>query len=139
MSILYRRTKIIQSTNPIAGAEFSLTVPDRRIWKPLALSAVLVTDATIINRRPSLVFDNGTDIFARIAAGTVNSESGTYRWSWIRGTTAMEDNEGKVSVCPLPSDLIMLPGYRIRSLTNGIQAGDDWGVATLLVVETVAY
>jgi len=48
----------VSSANPAAGAELSLGVTTNFTWRILAVSFTLVTDATVTNRLPHLVFEN---------------------------------------------------------------------------------
>lgn len=121
--------------DPAAGAEVSITVPGRAVWRVLAFRAVLVTDATVTNRQVSLLVDNSETVFWQVAAGAVQTASLTVRYSAAPGIAGDAQVAGGVVVLPLPP-LTLLPGWRIRTSTVALQAGDDWGAPVLYVQET---
>jgi hypothetical protein len=44
---------------------------------------------------------------------------------------------GNNALVPIPPDIILSDGDRIRTQTTGIVAGDDWGAPQILVEEWI--
>lgn len=126
----------ITGTNPAAGAEFSETVPTNARWLLRAVSAVLVNSATVIGRSPSLVVDDGANIYARLQVDILQTASQTVRHTWVNGAGFTTALGGAASVSVL-GQLYPTAGHRLRSLTNLLQAGDDWGAPQLFVEEWI--
>jgi len=124
----------ITGTDPAAGAEISETVTANARWRLISFRASLVTDATVANRRMNLNIDDGTNTLLLTPPASDQAATLTYIYQ--------ASNYGTVSnflsttmALPLPSDLILHGGYRIRSSTNSLQAGDNWGAPQYLVEE----
>lgn len=125
--------RTVTGTNPAAGAEVSETVPAGKEWRLLSIAVALVTSATAATRRPHLLIDDGTTVSYRRASNATQAASLTQNYVFagegpeaaVRGTWVAD---------PLPS-LPLGAGYRIRTSTESIQAGDDYGAPVLLVEE----
>lgn len=133
----FRNVALSQSngSDPAAAAEFSTTVPTGKAWLVKAVSAELVTDGTG-TPWPSLVIDDGTDIIFRGLSGSAaQAVSTTCRHTWAPGLVqgGAASDAGKTG--GLPADLVILEGYRIRSLTSSLAGTDNWGAPSFYVVE----
>lgn len=126
--------KLVITANPAAGTELSHTVPSDVAWLVVGAYIGLTTNATAANRRLSLVFDDGTTNFARLPIGVTQAANLTYTYSFAPGLPRASAVESNVVVSPLP-DFMLPSGYRIRTLTENIQSGDDFTAAALYVVE----
>lgn len=126
----------VAGADPAAGAEFSVTVPTGARWRLVGTVATLVTDATVASRVVSLIVDDGATAVYRAAAQTAQTASLTVIYSFGAGLPSAA-TAGGVSVNPLPEQLDLASGYRIRSLTAAIVAGDNWGAPQLLVEEWI--
>ena len=126
----------ITGTDPAAGAEISETVPTNARWNLIALFALIVTDATVANRIPGLILDDGTNVFYQVGTNVSTAASTTGRYAWASGNGAFgETASNKIGTLPVP--MTLLGGYRIRTSTGSIQAGDNWGAPQLLVEEWI--
>lgn len=129
--------KVVQGTDPAAGVEISETVPAGKLWDLLSVDTSYVASATVANRGPVLTLDDGTrdlteipNVFQFIVA----SET----WNgvcWMQGMGQITGTGGGYRIAPLPSPCLLGPGYRIRTVTTNIQAGDNWGAPVFQVVE----
>jgi len=120
---------------PGAGLEFSISAPGQGLWRLISMSFSLVSDATVSNRTVALTLDDGTDIFWRSCASVVQTASVTWDYGVFAGA-GNSDNTGFQNYFPLPvSGLWMQPGWRLRSATNNLQAGDAYTLQALLVEE----
>jgi hypothetical protein len=132
--------KIVAGTNPAANTEVSETVPAGKTWHLKAVSVALVQGITN-TPQPILVIDDGTaaGVVAEIhGATTAQAVSTTCRYTWAAGLTLTGLVGATTDVhahAPLPEDLILRPGYRIRTNTIGKAGTSDYGVPTLTVVE----
>lgn len=110
--------------SPAAGAEWTLTAPGQGLWRVISLAFTITTDATVSNRSPGLLMDDGTSVVWRSVAAAVQTASLTWDYSAFAGA-GNSDNTGQFNYFPLPTEgLIMQPGWRLRSNTNNLQAAD---------------
>lgn len=123
----------ITGANPVAGAEVLVPVPGGQVWVVQSVRVPLVTAVAVGNRRPSLIFDDGTTEFARAPAGLDVPATTTAALTWFREAAfgGVVGANGAVSG-PLPPT-VLLPGYRIRTLTLNLQAADAYGAPVLYV------
>jgi hypothetical protein len=130
--------RVIETAAPAAGAESITTVPAGKYWRLIGFYTTLTTDATVATRLPSIVIDDGTDILMRInGSGTAGVTAGlTVAYTGYVGQQGLGITGVILTAAPLPSpDLVLEPGWRIRTLTQNIVAGDQWGIARLVVQE----
>lgn len=128
----------VNGTSPAAGAEVSETVPAGKWWGLQSVSIPLVQGITN-TPQPILVIDDGTDVIIELfGATTAQAVSTTCRYNWAPGLplSALVGATTNVhATAPLPEDLILGPGFRIRTVTLGIAATSDYGVPSLYVAE----
>lgn len=123
----------VQSVDPAAGVEPIFTVPANKTWLIRSLHAPLTTNATVANRRPHLVIDDGANIYYRRPSNVVTAASTTNAYVFATEAPAQAAIDG-VIVEPMP--FIRVPaGHRVRLLTTAIVAGDDYGTCRLAVEE----
>lgn len=128
-------TRSITGTQPAAGADISETVPTGYIWQLRAITMTLTTSNQAANRHPVMVFDDGTNPFWEGDGNLIIAASSSPRISGSPGYTAA-DIEGTINyILQMPSVLTLLPGWRIRTLTNGIQTLDQWSAPQYVVEE----
>lgn len=123
----------VLGSNPAAGAEASISVPQGEIWLVHAVRVQLVTDANAANRRPHFVFtgpggaiyDTANDV--DIAANsTVNLSAAVY--GSLRGGS--QDND---LFYPMAHNTWIGPEGTITTETVNIQVGDNYGIPRALV------
>jgi hypothetical protein len=126
----------VTGTNPGAGSQVSETVPTNTRWLLRALRMSLVTSAVVAVRRVHVIVDDGATTQLEVTAGDSQAASLTQLYhagSWGYAP-ALADT---VAVIPMPPDVWLLQGWRVRTtLTNG-DAGDDFGAPQLLVEEWI--
>lgn len=131
-----RITAVQLATDPAAGAEVSITIPGRATWQLVALSVDLVTDATAATRIPSLVLEGEGRELAKVPSGLSQAASLTRTHTWAPGL------EGSVIPAGASAGVTgflaagLPAGFVLRTETDVIAAGDNYGRALLLVVET---
>jgi hypothetical protein len=133
------KPKIVTGADPAAGQEFSVTVPTGEVWEVLSLEATLVTNATAASRYVQIIIDNGTTEFARVGSPVAQAASQTILYTASPLVGAMPSSApSNAMVMNLPVQLL-LPGYRVRSVTASLQTGDNWGAPVLYVVKYEAF
>jgi len=128
------RKRVVLGPDPAAGAEVSVTVDQGRLWIVHSIRIVLVTDATVANRFLVLQLDDGTSVFFEATSSVAHAASATVSylfssagfWNQLGGTLL---GSGLFVPC------VLLRGFRIRTATAGLQAGDNFGRPTLYVDE----
>lgn len=125
--------KVVSGSDPAAGAEVSDTVPAGKAWRVISVLVALVTSATVATRRTHLVIDDGTTTFYRRGSNATQAASLTQNYLFC-GEGPEASARGTFVADPLPQ--IDLPaGARIKTVTENIQAGDDYGAPQYYVEE----
>lgn len=127
------RLLTITGTNPAAGAECSDTVPNGQVWKIYSVRLNLVAAATVGNRLPHLVLNNGTidyaDFFTTVAQ--IISEDVMYTFSKAAtNSEGVQDNDRAVV---FPNYVWLPEGFIIKTITSGIAAGDNYAAPIYMV------
>lgn len=129
------RIRTIVGTDPAAGQEISETVPNGVRWEIISLRFQFVTDAAVANRVVRLIADNGVSIFWLISANYTQTAGIGNNYSWVPGFITANNLSDTVTAIPLK--IILAAGYRLRTATTNIQAGDNHGAPVLVVREWV--
>jgi hypothetical protein len=119
-------------TDPGAGVEVSETVPATYYWRVLSFRVAFVTSATVANRFPALTLDDGTTVFGTFGVGAAITASQTAAITWADTSGIIAPAVG-LHLAALPSSIILPPGYRVRTATTAIDAGDNYGAPSYLV------
>lgn len=123
----------VVTTDPAASGELSWTAPEDCIVHGARFQ--FVTSATAGNRRVRLAADGGADAeeYYRMATASDQAATTTHEYCGFPGAPA--------SVVQALTQLITLPngglkmrkGDRLKTVTLGLVAGDNFGPATLLI------
>ncbi|HKM81548.1 MAG TPA: hypothetical protein VJY15_11370 [Candidatus Acidoferrum sp.] len=124
----------ITGTMPGVGAEISEVVPNQRRWILLVLRAALMTSATVANRQVAVYLDDGTNTFYATRAAALQTAIATWYYCFAPGIPYYYDTINNVTI-PIPSPTVLRSGFRIKTNTNGLQAGDQWYAPEYLVLE----
>lgn len=137
--------RTVTGTNPAAGAEVSEAVPTNAIWNLLAFGVVLVTDGNAANRTSNLIIDDGTTQNRRWALRDSTAQTATqtrthlwtrgYSQAAVLGSDQFDDTDNLLVIQALPEPLILPEGYRIRTITGGLLAGDNYAAPIFQVGE----
>jgi hypothetical protein len=129
--------KRVAGADPAASNEVSDTVPSGKFWVLISVSVQLVQGATQ-TPFPSLVVDDGANILFQAFAGTAALSAGTTaQVSWGVNVPPVGSAASTVLTGPLADNLVLLAGYRIRTVTTGIGANTNYGVPSYFVFEGV--
>jgi hypothetical protein len=112
-------------STPGAGADFSFTVPNGVRMRPISLCATLTTSVAVSNRNPTLIIDDGVNVVADISASVAAVASGVFTITWADSMSFNSFLNSSITAA-LPGNMFMLGGWHIRSVSSGIQAGDQW-------------
>ncbi len=123
-------------TAPAAGAEWSITVPTRARWNPLAVNYTLTTAVAVANRESALIIDDGANLLVQAPSRSTQAASLAVVYSWFRTPTPGAGTQDTSVVGPLP-DLRLAAGMRLRSLTKNLQAADQYSNLRLLTEEWI--
>lgn len=123
----------IAGTNPAAGAEILESVPLNARWRFDGIRFTLVTDATVATRRVHLIIDDGTNTLVNIPAETTQAASLTrvYTFHDFGLTPSVVGTEIPVNM----TSKKLSEAYRITTLTDNLQAGDDFAAPRIFAEE----
>lgn len=125
--------KLVTGPDPAAGAEAEVPVPGGELWDLYTFQVRLVNDATVANRRVSLAFDDGTTEFARFPTGQDYVASSNTLVTWADGLgQTLSAGTGNFRAIPMVAPPL-LPGHSVGTITEGLQAGDNFGAPVLYV------
>ena len=120
-------------TNPAAGSEIDDSVPTGRVWRILAISFSLTTDANAANRRVHVILlgPSGVEIDTFSDVDQIASTTRKYSVAAFGAIPdTLDDND---ILIPLPADIFLPAGSAVQTLTTNRQAGDDFGTPSILV------
>ena len=126
----------VTGTNPAAGVEISETVPTGAVWRLWSIMATLVTSAVVANRQPILIIDDGVNELLRSEVVVNETASATWRNTWAPFGAWANSGSG-FNGQGIPPDLRLAAGYRIRTSTVLIDAGDDWSAPQMWIEEWI--
>jgi hypothetical protein len=135
----------VAPATPAAGAEVTVSVPANARWRVFGLFYQLVTSSQVGNRNISLVLDDGSVVLYRVQAGGTTrlsqAASLTQQYLGVPGyaiqETAVDNGSGDIRI-PLPSQILLPAGFRIRTVTAQIQTADQWTPSSLWVEEWIS-
>lgn len=127
----------ITGATPGAGVEVSETVPTGARWELLAFQAQLVTAVAAANRATSLSLDDGATVYVSLPAKFVQTASLTFFYVWAQGLQNLQDATRITNQSPLPTNLRMGAGHRIKTATSAIQGADQFSAVQYLVREWI--
>lgn len=124
--------------NPVAGADWTLTVPNSARWELVTVNAQLTTAVAVANRQVQLQGTNAGVLIWNSPAAVNVPASTTAQISAMQGNTLTPVITTDVTIA-IPPRLGMSVGMIIQSSTVGIQPADQWsnirvGVRELLDV-----
>lgn len=127
----------ITGTTPGAGVEITETVPTGARWQLLTFRYQLATSGTVANRQSSLLIDDGTTNLVYAGGNNTEAASSTYLYSYGTGFGPLTGIPTNALGESLPSPLFLGAGFRIKTQTIALQAGDQYSVVQYLVREWI--
>lgn len=129
--------RMITGTAPGAGVDLSETVPTGARWELIAFLGVLTTSATVANRIPVLVIDDGANVFYEDVAGGNETAGAAWNNCWAQGSPRAFAAGVLLMNGFLPVDNRLGAGFRIKTVTVALQAADQWSAPKYLVREWI--
>lgn len=129
--------RVILGTTPASGAELNEVVPTGALWVLHAFQVPFTSNTAAVTRYPSLLLDDGANVFYRSPLQQTVAASQAWIITWSEGVSGYVQVNSTYGVSPLPINTFLTPGYRIRSLTPGLQATEGWGQPIYLVEEWI--
>jgi len=123
----------LAGTDPSAGGEISQTVPTNACWRLRSIRFSLTTDATVADRRVSLLIDDGTNELFRIIAPATQGANLTRHY--VFAPHGLDTTRNDHIYAQIPGDLRLFQRWRIRTATSNLQTGDDFSAPRLFVEE----
>lgn len=127
-------------TTPAAGADFTITVPNFMRWRIIGLRASFVTSASVATRAAILQFQSAANVMYNACAAATQAASLTLSYNWGAGVTTLLAPVGATTLnveTAIPVDLWMGAGMIINSVTQNIQAADQWSLIFMLIEESI--
>jgi len=118
--------RVVNGTDPVAGAEFGDFVPQGATWEVLFIRAVFVASAVVGPRSPFLKMSlsGGTLMNIEPQYNILANQVSTVFWA--QGLNASGVGNLFVQNITLPAKPILRSGSDMQSQTAGIDVGDDW-------------
>lgn len=129
--------RTISGTTPGVGAEVSETVPTGARWQLLQFAVTITTSATVANRVPFLVVDDGTNVLQQFGQGLATAASSTRRNYWTTGISMNATGFAGSAIQGFATTLMLLPGHRILTGTTALDAGDQYSLVRYTVREWI--
>lgn len=127
--------RTITGTNPATGTDISETVPASAKWRPISFIARLVTSVAVANRTVVFVIDDGANLLQTVVVNATIPASTTWFVSVGQGLQNVTLAGSSVLNACMPMGVFMSSGWRFRTLSTNLQAGDQWGFVQYSVEE----
>jgi hypothetical protein len=125
--------RVVRVPNPAAGSEVAISPNTGGLWIVRSLVATFTADATIANRDVTVVADDGTTVWFQTPGRTAVAAAGVATFVGHSGSVGSAGAAG-IQVLDMPAGgLLLLPGYRLRTITTNLQAGDAFSAIVALV------
>lgn len=125
----------IIGADPGAGVEITEVVPAGEAWEIISVQFPFTTAVGGSNREPHVILTNGADV-EKARCGSANTQAGSVtdkRWIfYVGGPTAAGVT---YAFAPLQPGFIALPGWKFKTATINLIAGDNFGAPTFYVVK----
>jgi hypothetical protein len=137
--------KRLALANPGAGADFTQNIPTLEAWELIAADFTFTANATVANRLVGLALmaENGAEL-ATVYYPTAVTASQVIRFSFMAGysgapavTAALASGAFRVNAGVPFSGHPLQAGMQIKSLIDGIQAGDQISTLTLTIAQHI--
>lgn len=127
--------KVIPVAAPAAGAEIDIVSTAAAGWLVRSIRFRLVTGVAVAVRTVALTLDNQTDEYLRTPAGATQAASLTDIYTGYSGSAGAISSAPDI-VIGLPVDGLWMPqGHHLRTVTNNIDAGDQYSQIVMSVIE----
>jgi len=119
--------------NPVVGTDLVIPAANGQDWRVLGVRATLTASAAVANRTVTAVADDQTNIGLQIPTGITQVATIVTTYVWVAGLSfAPAAVVANIISLTLP-DLILPTGWRFRTLTAGLDVGDQWSGVTIYI------
>ena len=116
---------IVQSADPAAGSNASITIDNDEIWRIIWASIQLATDGTAATRRLHLRFTPDTAGEISTFSDSNHTANITRQYSFVQFGEISDSLDSTKVLGPMPSEMWMEPSTVIAAVVINIQSGDD--------------
>lgn len=120
----------VSNAAPVAGADWTYTVPAGQSLSVETLQFSLVTGVTVANRTVMVIIDDGANELWRWVSPVVQAATTTVEYVGAQSSVEYGAVRNGVEAFELPS-IVLGPGYRVRTITTNIQATDQYSAQRL--------
>lgn len=130
--------RAITLTQPVAGVDWSTTVPTAARWRLRQVNAVLTTSGVVANRSPELqiLFPGVVRVFS-VNTGNAEPANSAQPWVWEPGFAGIFAQVNGVLWTDLNPDIWLPAGTTIRAVTTNLQVADQWSQIAMTVEEWI--
>jgi hypothetical protein len=129
----YGQVVTVQTTNPAAGAELSITVPDGQTWQVLAIRFQLVAAAAAASRRVHILYSISDGDSYEFYSNTDQIINETKNYNCMHFGSIQDETDSNEIQINLPNDIYLRAQDTIGTRTINLQAGDNFGIASILI------
>lgn len=126
---------VYTGSDKAAGVEWTETVPTGFSWRIFAIRASLVTSADVANRRVTVTATLSSNIVFKSTDESVQAASLTHAYNIAPQQGHAVANLDHYLPLPICCDWVLPAGTVIASVTDNLQAADNWGVPVFYVEE----
>jgi len=123
----------VQSTNPAANNEATLTVTTNEVWRIVSAYIQFTADANVANRRVRLVLSDATAVVANCYSDHDHSASNFKNYYFGDYGGVISSLAGNDVHATMPSNIFLSGGDTIATSTLNRQVGDDFGALSVRV------
>lgn len=128
--------KSVQSSDPAANTECSVTVPTGKFYKIVSASLPLVQGVTQTPLPALVIKDSAGVVMGQFnGASAAQSVSTTSQYNWFPKAVLTAGAALATNQAPIPDDLLVAGGWTISTSTAGKGAATDLGALSLWVIE----
>lgn len=134
---------IVAGPDPAVGAELSITVPSIERWRVYSAEFRLQADSTVGDREVFLTAsEDGNEYFRVFANGVVKASQegiftaaalGFVSTAGLSPSSMNQPTDVRTILIPIYSDAFIPGGHTLATDTNGLEPGDDYSPAIVLV------
>lgn len=128
------RVYVVNNPNPGLGADWLLAMPTNARWRVLGIQAQFAAGAGGAGRQVRIEMFVGANPFFFGAGTFAQPAASSWQYSFAPGVPFTTDAVSAI-INPLPDSVTLPPGGVIQSLTQGIQATDQWSSQNFCVEE----
>lgn len=134
---------VVSGSDPAVGVELSITIPASERWRVYSASFELQASGVLADREVFLTASEGGNEYFRVFAdGVVKADQkgifttaalGFVGTAGLGPSSINQPTDVRTVMIPIYSDAFIPGGHTLATDTNGLQSGDDYSPAMVLV------